>query len=277
MTDEYSFPDNLSELLHPLRVEASQRAQKLGAEADEALRIQKMWEALASFIARGWPLHVLNLLERERRLLNKIRDDSRAASLLDEIYRTVNQIAPRVLQRFPADIEQACAASKVPLDLDSRHPRYTFQRGFFTLEIHEQKFLARLSDLEGQLDEFPPDVGAVVTAIQREDKRVFGRPFDGSRFLKKLRHHYVAVVKKENLPDGASVPLRHITARLGKNEKGFRTDEFLIDLSRLVEKGPLEIDGVRLDLQQTKDTHQGMLLHGLAGRGYVGLITFRKV
>jgi len=277
MADTYSFPETLGERLHPLRVEATQKSQKLKAEADEALRLQKTWEDLASFVARGWPLHVLNLLERERRLLNKIRDDGRAASLLDEVYRTAKEMASIVLQQFPADIEQACAANKIPLDIESRHPRYTFQRGFFTLEIHEQKLLARLSDLEGELDQFPPDVGAVVIAIQREDKRVFGRPFDGSRFLKKLRHHYVAVVKKENQPDGASIPLRRITARLGKNEKGFRTDEFLIDLSRLVERGPLEIDGVRLDLQQTKDTHQGMLLHGLAGRGYIGFVTFRKV
>ncbi len=97
------------------------------------------------------------------------------------------------------------------------------------------------------------------------------------KVLSKLRHQYLAIVRRDKESDGASIPIRNLTSRLGKNEKGFRTDEFLIDLSRLVESDHLEIDGRRLDLQQTKDAHQGMLLHGAAGRGYIGFITFRKV
>jgi len=261
----------------PFRAEASQRARKLRTEADEANRIAKVWDDLTTFIARGWPLHVLQLFGRERLLLNRIKNDNKAAGVLDELFRTADEMASHVLQQFPVDIERACAEKNIPLDLDSRHPRYTFEQGFFTLEIQEQKLLARLSDLEGDLDQLPPDVEPVTIAVQREDKRVFGRPFDGRKFLKKLRHQYLAILKKENQSDGASLPLRRITARLGKNEKGFRTDEFLVDLSRLIEKGPLEVDGVRLDLQQTKDTRQGMLLHGLAAGGYVGFVTFRKV
>ena len=72
------------------------------------------------------------------------------------------------------------------------------------------------------------------------------------------------------------MPIRRITHRLGKNEKGFHTDEFLVDLSRLAEEGPLQVDDVKVDLQQTKDTTQGMLLHGVASSGYVGFIVFRK-
>jgi hypothetical protein len=273
----YTFSESVVNQLQPLRAEASHRARKLRNEADEASRIGKVWDDLATFIARGWPLHVLHLFESERPLLNRIKNDNKAAGILDELYQAANEMASRALQQFPVDIERACSEKNIPLDLDSRHPRYTFEHGFFMLEVQEQKLLARLSDLEGDLDQLPPDVEAVTIAVQREDKRVFGRPFDGAKFLKKLRHHYLAVLKKESQSDGASLPLRRITARLGKNEKGFRTDEFLVDLSRLVDKGPLEIDGVRLDLQQTKDTHQGMLLHGLAGGGYVGFVTFKKV
>ncbi len=87
----------------------------------------------------------------------------------------------------------------------------------------------------------------------------------------------MAVIKNEKISDGSSVPIRHITRRLGKNEKGFRTDEFLIDLSRLVEQGATEVDGRQFELQQTKNTEQGMLLHGAAGRGYIGFILFKKV
>jgi hypothetical protein len=43
------------------------------------------------------------------------------------------------------------------------------------------------------------------------------------------------VVEKQR--DGASIPIRMITRRLGKNVRGFRTDEFLVDLSRLADQG----------------------------------------
>jgi hypothetical protein len=63
---------------------------------------------------------------------------------------------------------------------------------------------------------------------------------------------------------------------MAENTKGLRSDEFLVDLSQLAQDGPFEIGGRKLDLQQTKDTNQGMLLHGAAGRGYVGYIVFKE-
>src|SRR5262249_18391972 len=152
----------------------------------------------------------------------------------------------------------ACRAANLPLDSDSRHPRYSLEHKFFQIEIDDQRRIARLSnrEREGRLAELPADVGAVVDAIQREHTRVFGRSFDGKKFLKQLRTQYLAILKKEKLSEGASVPIRHITRRLGKNIRGFRPDEFLVDLSRLVERGPTQVDGWQLDLQQTKDTNQ---------------------
>ena len=277
MINSHSFADAVQQRLGELRKAAEQRSRTLKAESDEAARIQKVWEDLASFISRGWHLHVLNLIEQEAALLTNLKDDKAARSLLEETYRISKEQAPNILRQFPADLEVACRTAGLPLDRGSRHPRYTFRDGFFVLEVNEQKATARLSDYETRFDEFPADIGAATEAVQREDKRVFGRPFDGSRFLKKLRSQYLAIVRKENQADGATILIRRITRRLGKNEKGFRTDEFLVDLSRLVQHGPTEIDGARLDLQQTKDTNEGMLLHGLAGRGYVGFIVFRKV
>lgn len=136
--------------------------------------------------------------------------------------------------------------------------------------------MAHVKDREARLASVPADVGAVVEVVGAELRRLFQRPFDGDKFLRKIRSHYLAVLKKEGLKDGDVLPIRRITHRLGKNEKGFRSDEFLVDLSKLAEQGPLEADGVKLDLQQTKDTNQGMLLHGIASRGYVGFIVFRK-
>lgn len=278
MTNTHAFPDRMLQTIAELSTEANRKVKSLQAEADAIARVQKIWADLYSFLHKEWPLHVLDLMDRETTLLKKLRAENHPAiPTLEEIYQAAKDQAATVRRRFPAYLEEACNANNLSIDHESRHPRYSFERGFFKLEVDDRGGMARLSDHEGQLGEFPADIGAIIEIVQREHHRIFGRPFEGDKFLKKLRRQYLAVVKKVGQTDGASVPIRHITHRLGKNEKGFRTDEFLIDLSRLVEKGPIEIDGRRLDLQQTKDTNQGMLLLGAAGRGYIGFVIFKEV
>jgi hypothetical protein len=271
------FPVTIMDAARELLASARQRAKALTAEADEATRIERIWDSLLQCLSRGWPLHILALLEREGQLIRKLRSDTHPAiSALEEANRLAKEQADAVQRRYPAFLEEAFRAAAIPLDADSRHPRYSLERKFFQLDIDDQHRTAKLSNYEGKLAEFPADIGAVVEAVQREHKRLMGRPFQGRKFLKQLRAQYLAITKKEKQPDGTSVPIRQITRRLGKNLKGFRSDEFLVDLSRLVEQGPTEIDGWRLDLQQTKDTSQGMLLWGAAARGYIGFVVFRR-
>ncbi len=272
-----TYSENSVDAIRQLVSSSRQTAKTLRAQADEATRVQQVWEDLASYIERVWPLSILALAEKESSLLKKMRAEGHPAiRAIDDILATAKGQTENLRHLLPRYLEDACKTSRLPLDPDSRHPRYTFAGGFFRVEIDDVKMTARLSDNEGEIARFSADAGAIVAAIQREYARVFERPFDGRAFLKKLRHHYLAVLEKENQPDGTSLPIRAITRRLGKNEKGFHTDEFLADLSRLVQQGPTEIDGRQLDLQQTKDTNQGMLLHGPAGYGYVGFITFRR-
>lgn len=256
---------------------AIEKAQVLKAEAERAAHAQAVWEKLLQYLNQEWHLHILKLLKDEAPVFNELSDTGNSIlPILAEIKNNSQSYAENLIRRFPSLIEQACAKAGLSLDRDSRHPKYKFYSGFFQLEVDDRNRIAKLLDNEGVLAEFPSDIGAITEAIQREYKRIFERPFDGKRFLEKLRHQYLEIVKHQKKKDGESIPIRNITRRLGKNEKGFRTDEFLIDLSRLVEQGPAEIDGFRFDLQQTKDTRQGMLLHGAGGRGYIGFITFRK-
>lgn len=253
-------------------------AKALKAEADAAARVEKVWETLHCFMVKDWPLHILDLLDREPSLLNGLRADGHPAiQAIEELYRDAKEHADAVKRRYPSYLEEACGSAGLALDPESRHPTYSLEQRFFQLKVDEHRWVARLSDHEGRLADLPADVGAVAEVILRERQRIFGRPFNDPKFLKLLRSQYLAVVKKDKQADGATIPIRHITRRLGKNVKGFRSDEFLVDLSRLVEQGPMEIDGYRLDLQQTKDTDQGMLLHGVGGRGYIGFVVFRKV
>ena len=122
----------------------------------------------------------------------------------------------------------------------------------------------------------PADVDAVVERIRIEYIRVFGRRFHGPNFLKKIRAQYNRIIQREHLRDGESVPIKEITRLLKKKEKEFRMDEFVADLSILAEKGPHDIDGRQIDLQQTKDIQQGVLLNGASSRGYIGFIIFKE-
>lgn len=272
------FPNKIIDQIRRLHSSVKIEAEQLRAKAEEAARAERVWTELVQFLAKGWALHILELLEREAPRLKKMRAENHYASpLIEESYRLAREESERILRRYPALLEEACRDAGLALDRNSPHPKYTLERGFFSLEIDEKKRLARLSDYEGRLAEHAADVQAVVETIQKEHRRIFGRSFKGQQFLKSLRGQYKAVLKKEKQMDGVSVPIRHITRRLGKNIKGFRTDEFLVDLSRLAEHGPFEIDGRRIDLQQTKDTKQGMLLFGATERGYIGFVVFKEV
>ena len=182
-----------------------------------------------------------------------------------------------LILQLPRDIERMAQSHQLPLDFArSRHPKYLFREGFLTLEIDDAKRLARLRDYEEKLADIPPDIEAIAQTLKTQDHRLFGRPFDGPRFLEKIRRNYLALLKKSHMLDGDPVPLRHIARRLADNERSYRRDEFLIDLSRLAVEGPPEIGGYRFEFQQTKDTEQGFLLHGRAGRGMVNLLIFKK-
>jgi hypothetical protein len=257
--------------------EARRRAEQLQTEWQAAESVNVFWQTLTGYIAKGWVCHIHDYLEQEKERLRQWRAEGHAAiPTIENVYRESKTAADKAMLSFPSDLEHACAEAKLPIDRTSREPRYTFQNGFLELDIDTGKHLAHVKDREAKLVTLPADVGAVVEAVAAEHRRLFQRPFDGERFLRKLRSHYLAVIKREGLKDGEVLPIRRITQRLGKNEKGFHTDEFLVDLSRLAEEGPLQSDDVKLDLQQTKDTNQGMLLHGAASGGYVGFIVFRK-
>jgi hypothetical protein len=269
------------EVLDPMRELAAnsrESAAKLRKQAEDAMAIAQVWTDLLKFIDSGWDAHIASLLSHQNRLLEKLRTDGHPASAAIEAIRGIaEQRATDSQKRFPRLLERACAQAELPLDHDSPHPRYSFANHFFSLQIDDQRRLARLSNSEGDIAQLPSDIPAIVELVTRERHRLFDRPFNAARFLKQLRAQYLAVAKQAGQPDGTSIPIRQITRRLGKNVRNFKTDEFLVDLSRLVEKGRAEIDDRLLDLQQTKDTRQGMLIPGPASRGYVGFVIFTKV
>lgn len=272
------FPETARQAVAQVSEQLGRRASALQAQADEAGRDRDVWQRLAEQMSHSWSLHVLQSLRKHRQLIDATASASaELRATIAEIQAIADKNARAVMQRYPLFMEQQSAARGLTLDRTSRHPTYTFEDGFFKVAVDERSGMATLSDYERELARIPADVEPVLAAVKNERDRIFGRRFDAKKVLKRLRQQYLGVIKKEGLSDGEAVPIRHITRRLGKNAKGFRTDEFLVDLSRLLQAGLLEIDGRRLDLQQTKDTSQGMLLHRVPSSGYIGFVIFRRV
>lgn len=278
MTPTNSFSDIIIKVIGEQTAKALNQMRTIESHLAESRKRHQFLSDLNTYLKKDWPQHVLALLNKESLVIKTIDVDNQTLSdALNSIRDAATDKVSVLQRRFPAFLDEACKAANLPLDRESRDPQYTFAKGFFTLSIDYQKSRARLSDYEGPLREFPADIGAVTEYVQAEHKRVFGKSFDGQKFLKKLRNQYLAIIKKDGIADGSDLPIRRITTRLGKNEKGFRTDEFIVQLSRLIAEGPVEIDARRVDLQQTKDSHQGIYLHGLTGRGYIGYIKFKEV
>lgn len=259
--------------------EAGRKATALKEELDDCKALQKFLEELVSYRDKGWVLHLKALCDREVERLKRLRESGQAwIQSVEGLYRDAKDQAKRMPTMIPSNIERLANAAGIAIDRKSRHPRYFFGKdGFLEARIDDQKLTATISTREGKLATMPADPSAILESVGVESKRLFGRKYNGIRFLSDIRKAYLAVIKaRKDARDGDPIPIREIYNEVAKKAKGYKRDEFLVDLSTLVEEGPAETSGYRFDLQQTKDTQEGILLLGAAGRGMVNLMVFKK-
>jgi len=259
------------------REKLAQRASKLSAEAKLAEEDFQAVDQLVSALKQNQFAKIVKLQELMPKIYSRV---STSEPALEEIFKQVflkaREECQRVARRYPALIQDACLEEGMSLDQTSTHPKYTFCDGFITLEINEKTFEAKAYTREGTLFVKPFDISLIISDIKREIDRIFRRPFKPIQVAKKLYSNYKSIIQKEEKHMGDQIPIRKITTRLGKNQKNFRTDEFIIDLSKLIESGAPVVYGYELDLGHTKDTRSGILLHRLESHGYIGFISFRK-
>jgi hypothetical protein len=276
MSEEtYLFPHHIKELSAKMMMESDETARNMVVALKRKVRLNKIMQDLTLHVSGPSPFHVLNLLEKESSFLKEECSPSQAKAL-ERLKQGAQRVAKKHWLRYSGYLEAFCEEEDVPLDQTSRHPNYTFAHGFFDLTIR-QDGIAILSNSERKLAQFPADIEVVVAKVKKEHRRVWGRQFHGEKFLKKLRKHYLQSLERDKHLDGSNVPIRRIAGRVTSERKKYRTDEFLVDLSKLVREGPCEMDGRRLVLQHTRDTKQGMLLHDVDTAGYIGYLSFQEV
>jgi hypothetical protein len=246
--------------------------------------VRKLAIALTLYVQGGKPFHILELQAKESKLLQQIQDSQHPTyAKIQAILQAAAQEA-KVLEpfsvKFPRLFPEACQKEGLLIDQDSRHPIYTFDNKFFEVKLDEAKKTICISNYEaGKLDDVPADISVVIEILQRERKRVFDKAEDSLTFLKLLRREYLKVISAAHKKDGDSVPIRPIIRTLCNNKKvdHYRPDEFVVALSQLLKEGQTQIDGLELDLQQTKDTEEGVRPITEASRGYVGFLLFKKI
>jgi len=273
--------DRLKDLLADSVARA--RAEEVSARQvlERAQQATAAWTELQDYYSRGWQAHISLLLVRRASYFRGLENsDDERWKFLTEMFRNSQEDARKAVRRFPADFEQACEEAKLKLDSASRHPRYTV-RNFIVIEVDENRLQTKITPRDGEQVEMPTDVKAIVQHLVKEDKRLFGREFDGARFLRSLFTAYQAALKGDEQAGvprrmGEEIPLRRVTHRMSKNLTRFASDEFNIDLATAVRENELTIEGYQLHLAHTRNTRQGMLLYGMEGSGYVGFISFRK-
>jgi len=238
---------------------------------------QTFWTGLVGHLAKNELASALLHLDRHSdfRRSMEISEDPMFEQL--ELLRaaaeaTVRSTTNELGRSFP----EAARSAGLVIDSSSRHPRYTFQNGFVRMELDEKRLVAKLQSREGESEEYGLDLTLVIQVLRAEISRLFEREFKPEPFLRSLLRAYAAVLRSEKIDEGTEVPIRRVTNRLGKNLSHFSTDEFSIDLARAVQSGHTSIDGHQLHLNHTRNTRQGMLLHGLEQGGYVGFISFKR-
>lgn len=277
MVLEIGFPDNLRSMLKSMREAAEQHAAFLRRKLEATEQVRKTLQQLSVLMSVGRPFHILYLMEQHGALRSSFpRFSSEQLTALDEITGIATAQAQEVLRRYPALLDLACQKAGLPLDRTSRHPEYNFEKGFFRLKV-DKRGMATLSNAERNLGKFPADIDNVINRVREEHTRVFGRPFDGDAFLKELSGIYSRILHSKGLEEGSSVAVRELHRLMSREKRGYRIDEFVIDVSRLVRQGPLEIDGKRLELRQTESAKKGIRLYDVKTAGLVGLVRFKEV
>jgi len=269
--------DNISvtDYLSKFREKLAKKFSILNSEIIITEEDLKVIDQLLEAFKRGYFAQILELNENKHQVLSRIfNSEPILAKLLKQKFIKASEDCKIISRNYPALIQQVAQQEKIEIDKTSAHPKYTFCKGFIMLEIDDREFKARAYTREGNLFIKPFDIQLVVSTIKQEINRIFGRPFNSNQFAKMLYQNYSIIIKKEKKKIGEPIPIRKITTRLGKNKKNFRTDEFIVDFSRLIESETPLI--YKIDLDNTKDDRSGILLYQMEAHGYIGFIRMRK-
>ena len=237
----------LAGALDGVRERAGQARERLHHARREVSEAEIAFNALKSLeveIERNRPASALFVLRKNKdylERLKKARDPF--VRKLETLQATLEDEAKKGASKFGREFPSAVRAAGLEIDPTSRHPLYTFMRGFIRLEVEDRKFTAEITPRDGESIELGLDIDPLVERLKQEIDRLFNKPHNPQTLLRSIYTAYKAALRVEKKREGDEVPLRRLTNRLSKNLNNFAADEFNVQLSQLVASGDLEVDG----------------------------------
>lgn len=250
--------------------EAEERVKALKARLKESLGIAELLTSVLESQRSDHPSQALRALRANARVVEAMRSREQSAGELmrdmeSSLAEIVNENFRALLTAFPG----AAKAAGLLIDPTSKHPKYSLEAQLLTVEFDKARLEGRVTTPGGRRVATSIDVDIVVKHLLGEKERLLNRPFSpdvyGAQLLEMFRG--AAASADSSGPDGA-VPILALLERSGTN-KDFRTDEFLVDLSKFVRS---ETSGVRVRLDHTRDSSRGVQLWQLEDRGFYGYI-----
>jgi hypothetical protein len=234
-----------------------------------AQAIQRFCTAVHNELEGGRASQALRLIRDGSKPLDLLRARSPESAagieaLRETLLPTVEDAFAGLVRSFP----RAARDAGLELDASSRHPGYTLCDGFLSVQFQKRRLETRITPRDGRPTTLGIDLPVVIDHLKSEVDRLCGRPFDAAKVLSAIETAYAAVVSSSKKRTGDPVRVKDLVAEMSK-DKSFRADEFNIDLSRLVRSDEV---GPRLQLDNSRDAKNGVLLWQLDRRGYYGYI-----
>lgn len=262
--------DPVTEAIQAAVTAADAEISRLKQAIDDEEKWRKLLETVLADVPEA-PAAVCDLLTKQGEVLRRREDrDPQLVSSLRDLYR---QCSERALASAKDSVRLFTAAAEtagLQFDSSSRHPRYSLYDHALEVELDERGLKATLSVRQGEKIRMPLDVAPLVRRLKEEHDRLFARDWRPEVFLSSLKKAYKPLAKK-----GDKVLLRDLAASMSKPKKP-RLDEFSVDLGRLLRDPVVEDGPTKVSVDQTRDTKNGLLLHGLQQSGYFLTLTMEE-
>lgn len=284
MTNEYK--KNLTNELEGLLKQIEKDARKLSKEKKHINEIKKNFE-------NG------KFSEIKESLLNpKIEDIERDYPESKGLLHSLNEIADKEIEKSLSHLFKNLKSEIEKLDLkldwwfpevvEGSLPKITVNK-MIEIEIDRKNNKVKVNDqiIKGF------NINEICSAISKENKRLFSRKFNADRFLENLFDAYLTLTKKKNYNLGDAIPILDVYHLLilsnqpkkfwnnpiKSNFKPYMTDEFSVDVSRLLKEKKVETkNGFKLELVSSRSPKDSIFLAMPNGdRVYRGMIRFKRV
>jgi len=263
--------DSIRDRVAARAVLAADELARAQATLSAAQRTQRLWGSLNDQLGEGLLAGAFHDAKRIPATNAAILAPEEAV-LLEKLIERAEPLLREAMDEMPRDLPAAMDVAGVALDASARHPIYTTDNGFITIDVDDRRFQATITSRGGSPRRTPADVPTILAEVVKLRERLFG----GQRTVMTpdaLLAAYETARQRAGLGAGADVPLAEVRDALASGKQAVPPDEFNVDLGRILAE-TTRYGSPRFAVSNTRDMKRGVLLYGMEQAGYVGYLRF---